>query len=193
MPIISDSLLQEKKHQQPQQQMQHQQSQQHQQQEQDAGERGGVELKALKLVCRLQEPLEFSAHLEAEIRARACRAPPILLATAARSSTCPPPPQRQRRSEQQQQLVIYPTTVALQNMETHGASSVGFHFLSEGHHQPTPSSPSSMVIVAGGGDLGTTEGLADAEAEQSAGTTFRLFYQLTPKRGDKAELKSEMV
>jgi len=32
----------------------------------------------------VQEPLEFSAHLEAEIRARACRAPPILLAAANR-------------------------------------------------------------------------------------------------------------
>jgi hypothetical protein len=38
----------------------------------------------------VQEPLEFSAHLEAEIRARACRAPPILLAAANRQRIMQP-------------------------------------------------------------------------------------------------------
>ena len=43
---------------------------------------GSVEERAAELLEQIKHPLEFTVQLEAEVRAKACRAPPSVLASA---------------------------------------------------------------------------------------------------------------
>ena len=159
-----------------------------------------MELKALKLVSRLQQPLEFSAHLEAEIRARACRVPPILLANTTTNNSCnnnglaPTTTQPERvvasrsrqQQQQQQQLLIYPSSVAaVQNLvsQTSGGEELTFAL---DHRR----SSTSVVILGSEGDFDRSAGAVQPPAT----TTFRLYYQFAGKAEQREEeVKSEEV
>jgi hypothetical protein len=147
-----------------------------------------VESRALQLVSRLQQPLEFSAHLEAEIRARACRAPPILLASSFHTNNNTPlePPQRQERqnfrAEQQQQVLICPANLAVQNTMPVVTQSDGVSLNLIGRR---PSQTASLLII--GND--TAE---ESNPVHQPCTTFRFYYQLTNKGEVKTDGKTDI-
>ena len=158
-----------------------------------------MELKALKLVSRLQQPLEFSAHLEAEIRARACRVPPILLANTTTNNSCnnnglaPTTTQpervvasRSRQQQQQQQLLICPSSVAaVQNLVSQTSDGEELTFALDHRRSST-----SVVILGSEGDFDRSAGAVQPPAT----TTFRLYYQFAGKAEQREEeVKSEEV
>ena len=62
---------------------------------------GSVEERAAELLEQIKHPLEFTVQLEAEVRAKACRAPPNVLASA------------RVEEEQEEKTVIYTEEVLL--------------------------------------------------------------------------------
>jgi hypothetical protein len=192
-PAKREELPQVVLHQRQQRKEEHQLCQREEDQQLDDDEDEWVESKALRLVSRLQEPLEFSAHLEAEIRARACRAPPILLAAANRQRIQPLQNDQRRPSLDQQQhqldppqLIIYPAAVAAlqqqnapddspQQISNNGDDGVSLHFSSAaaigGQQHSSPAASGNSVVL-----------LSEERHADHTATTFRLFYQFSPTK-----------
>lgn len=76
-----------------------------------------VEERAAELLEQIRHPLEFSVQLEAEVRARACRAPPSVLARVQESGGVG----RSQEEEEEDTAVVYTTEVlpsySLQSVE----------------------------------------------------------------------------